>query len=223
MFVLDTAAADDIESHRIIDSSSGRKPLAGNEMRKCWTISLTAAALLSLNGCVLPPVVTLASYSADIVTYEATGKTATDHVYSALARSDCSFMRVFHRKPICVDPAPSPTDATAVAQTPRTDGPAQKQPPTAIAAAADASSHDAKVVIGSFLDQANAERSVARYADWHPVIMNVTVRGRHFHRVVAGSLSPDEAAALKARMVADPPSRWRVAQSGTGPLLDAAR
>jgi hypothetical protein len=49
-------------------------------MRKGWTISLSAAALLTLNGCVLPPIVTLASYSVDIVTYEATGKTAKDHV-----------------------------------------------------------------------------------------------------------------------------------------------
>jgi hypothetical protein len=180
-------------------------------MRKGWTIPLTLGALLSLNGCVLPPIVTLASYSADIITYEATGKTATDHAYSAIARSDCSFMRVLHDKPICVDP---PADGTT------TDtATAAPQPPTdtdtaAVASAPPAPLQTAKVTIGSFRDQANAERAVARYADWHPAIANVTVGGQAFHRVVASALSTDEAAALKAKLAADQTSnKLRVAQN----------
>lgn len=197
-------------------------------MRKSWTMSMAALALLSLNGCILPPVVTLASYSADLVTYEATGKTATDHVYSAIARSDCSFIRVLHREPICVDPpAPETKIAAAAEIAPATEvaepKDAERKMPTAglPTPAAERSQH-LKVAIGSFLDQANAERSVARYAEWHPVMTNVTVAGRQFHRVVATSLSADEAAALKAKMAADQPAKLRVAQAG-GNVVNAAR
>jgi hypothetical protein len=182
-------------------------------MRK-WTISLTAVALLSLNGCALPPVVTVASYAVDIVTYEATGKTATDHVYSAVARSDCSFVRVLHQKPICVDPVPA-ADAAVAAQTPQAHD--AEQEVAGIASASAPQNQNVKVVIGSFLDSANAERSIARYADWHPVVINVTVGGRHFHRVVAGSLSNDAAAALKEKIAADQ-AGLRFAQSSASTL-----
>jgi hypothetical protein len=190
-------------------------------MRKSLPIFLVVAAPLTLNGCVLPPVVTLASYTVDIVTYEATGKTATDHVYSAVARSDCSFVRVLHEKPICVDPPSPATEAVAATKTPQADGAGQTTP--GIASVSTAQNQNVKVTIGSFLDQTNAERSVARYADWHPVITNVTVCGRPFHRVIASSLSYDEAAALKARIAADQPSRLRFAQSNIGPLAQEVR
>jgi len=180
-------------------------------MRKGWTISLSVAALLALNGCVLPPVVTLASYSVDIVTYEATGKTATDHVYSAVARSDCSFVRVLRGKPICVDPPPA-TDKAVAVQTAQTND-AEQKTHTAVASAPATQSQNATVGIGSFLDEANAERTVARYADWHPVITDVTVRGQVFHRVSANSLSDGEAAALKAKIAADQSSKLRFAQN----------
>jgi cell division septation protein DedD len=175
-------------------------------MHKAWTVFVTVALLLALSGCVLPPVVTLASYSVDIVTYEATGKTATDHVYSAIARSDCSFIRVLHDKPICVDPPAAIDAATAdAAATIPTNDVAQPAPA--------AQSQTAKVTIGSFRNEANAERAVSRYADWHPVITKVTVGGQAFHRVTANALSDDEAAVLKARLAADQPSCLRVAQN----------
>jgi hypothetical protein len=163
-------------------------------MRKGWTICVTVAALLMLGGCGLPPVVSIASYSFDVISYEATGKTVTDHVWSAVARSDCSFVRVLKQKPICVDPPPA-DKAVAV----------QTEPATP-------SSH-AKVAIGSFLVADNAERSVARYADWHPSITDAVVRGQVFHRVIASSLSDDEAAALKKKIAADQHSKLRVAQN----------
>jgi cell division septation protein DedD len=179
-------------------------------MRKAKTTFLLVGALFTLSGCVLPPVVTVASYAVDIVTYEATGKTATDHVYSAAARSDCSFVRVLRRKPICVDPPALVADTSAA---PQTNDAEPKALSTGTAALPAAQSQKARVIIGSFVNLANAERSVARYADWHPVITNVTVDGRHFHRVVAGSLSAAEAAALKAKLAADQPARLRLAQS----------
>src|SRR5689334_15272999 len=101
-------------------------------MRKGWTICATVAAPLALNGCVVPPVVTLAEYSVDIITYEATGKTATDHIYSAVARSDCSFVRVLKSKPICVDPPPPADKAVAAAN--------QRTPATEIVSASTAQS-----------------------------------------------------------------------------------
>jgi SPOR domain len=185
-------------------------------VRKNSTILVTVASLLTLNGCILPPVVTLASYSVDIVTYEATGKTATDHVYSAVARSDCSFVRVLHEQPICVDP-PAATDTTTAqttvpASAPQTPDAATSAPSTAIASA-PATPSPAKVTIGSFRDQGNAERAVAHYSDWHPVITNVTVGGQVFHRVTAHPLTSDAAAALKAKLAAEQPARLRVAQN----------
>ena len=163
-------------------------------MRKGWTICVTVAALFTLNGCGLPPVVSIASYSFDIISYEATGKTVTDHVWSAVARSDCSFVRILKQKSICVD-AP-PADKAVAAQT-----------------APAAPNKNAKVAIGSFINDDNAERSVARYADWPPSITDAIVRGQVFHRVVADSLSDDEAAALRKKIAADQHSRLRVAQN----------
>jgi hypothetical protein len=179
-------------------------------MRNAWIIVPLTGAALTLNGCVLPPIVTLASYSVDIVTYEATGKTATDHAYSAIARSDCSFTRVLYQKPICVDPPPEGTESAVAAATPPTIDAEQKAPPASVASSAAAPDHTTKVAIGSFRDRANAERSVARYADWHPVIADVTIGGQIFHRVVASSLSSDEATALKTKLAANQP-RLRLA------------
>jgi hypothetical protein len=181
-------------------------------MRKGWTICVTVAALFTLNGCGLPPVVSIASYSFDIISYEATGKMVTDHVWSAAARSDCSFVRVLKQKPICVDP-PSSADNAVALQTPRPNEAGPQTPPTEIASVSATPSQHAKVAIGSFLDEGNAERSVARYADWHPSITNAIVAGQVFHRVIASSLSDDEATALKTKIAADQRSTLRVAQN----------
>jgi hypothetical protein len=125
-------------------------------------------------------------------------------------------VRVLHLKPICVDPPPPGANSAVAARAPQTNDAGQTTPPAGTAAA---QSQNIKIVIGSFLDQANAERSVARYADWHPVITDVTVGGRAFHRVIANSLSQDEATALKTRLAADQPSRLRFAQSQQSPAL----
>jgi len=166
-------------------------------MRHAQGIGVVVIATLALNGCALPPIVAIASYSADIVSYAATGKTVTDHAYSAVARSDCSFIRILEEKPICVDATTDPSLAVAA------NAPAAAAAPHQTPAYA---SRKVYVALGSFLDNANAERSLARYAAYHPVIESVTVHGEHFHRVVAGPLSPGEAAALKEKMVADAPS-----------------
>jgi cell division septation protein DedD len=149
---------------------------------------------LALEGCALPPIVAIASYSADIVSYAATGKTVTDHAYSAVARSDCSFIRVLREKPICVDEPNGKTKDVMTAAASSVPAPASGAPAEPV--------RTRYVAIGSFVDAANAERSVTRYAGFHPVMLAVTVHGRSFHRVVAGPLSADEATALQEKIVA---------------------
>lgn len=165
-------------------------------MRKAWSFVTLIVAILVLNGCAMPPVLVVASYSADVVSYAATGKTVTDHAYSAIARSDCSFIRILQEKPICVDtpskPAASPQLAAA--------------PIATVAESAPPPARDRYVVIGSFLETSNAEHTRARYAAFHSEIVPAVVRGKHFHRVVAGPLSPREEARLKERLVADSPA-----------------
>lgn len=171
--------------------------------RRSGLVILMLALAAPLNGCVLPPVVTIASYSADIVSYEATGKTVTDHVWSKLARSDCSFVRILKDKPICVDPPAA--SASTVAAVPPEDGAPREAAafaalPTPLSAPATA--RDRYVRIGSFAERANAERAVARYADYHAAIVPVVAHGRAFARVVAGPMTGAEAAALQAQLAA---------------------
>lgn len=159
-------------------------------MRKAWSVVAVTVLALALGGCALPAAVVVASYSADIVSYAATGKTVTDHAYSAVARSDCSFIRILHDKPICVD---EPGNARE-----------KKDSGVAVARAASArpGARDTYVTIGCFVEADNAQRSLAHYAEFHAVSVPVTVHGQAFHRVVAGPLSRDQAAALKERLVA---------------------
>jgi len=173
-------------------------------MEKALGVAVSAAALLALGGCAIPPIVTIASYSADAVSYAASGKTITDHVWSYVARSDCSFIRIIHAKPICVDETNAPPEAAPPAQAPvqvaREDRglkPVMVDDGGAAAPAPAGGARDSYVVLGSFSDTANAERARAQYASYHPSIFAVLVHGRQFHRVVAGPLTAQEAAALR--------------------------
>jgi cell division septation protein DedD len=158
-------------------------------MRKTgWVLPPVILAGLTAGSCSLPPAIIAASYSADAVSYIETGKTVTDHAYSAVARSDCSMIRVLSGKPICVDPPEA--------------APAAPPPQLAALPAPAESERGSYVTIGSFTVAANAARSLARYAEFRPMIMPVTVHGRQFQRVVAGPLSDDEAEALRIRMAA---------------------
>ena len=61
-----------------------------------------AAAVVSLSGCGLPPVVNIASFALDFASYGSTGKTVTDHGISMVLREDCALLRVLDG-PICVE------------------------------------------------------------------------------------------------------------------------
>ena len=58
--------------------------------------SLCLVALaLPLSGCLLPPIITIASLALDVGSYAVSGKTMTDHGISLVAEEDCALMRVF--------------------------------------------------------------------------------------------------------------------------------
>jgi hypothetical protein len=58
------------------------------------TLCLVALAL-PLSGCLLPPIITIASLALDVGSYAVSGKTMTDHGISLVAEEDCALMRVF--------------------------------------------------------------------------------------------------------------------------------
>ncbi len=54
---------------------------------------LIAAAAVSLSGCGIPPIISVASLALDFASYGATGKTVTDHGLSAVLQKDCALLR----------------------------------------------------------------------------------------------------------------------------------
>ena len=61
-----------------------------------------AAGAMVLSGCGLPPIVTYASYAADIFSYLSTSKSVTDHGVSFALEKDCALFRVLDG-PICIE------------------------------------------------------------------------------------------------------------------------
>jgi hypothetical protein len=59
-----------------------------------FSFALAALALgASLSGCVIPPVVMVATYAVDGVSYVATGKGTKDHILSYIMDQDCAMLR----------------------------------------------------------------------------------------------------------------------------------
>ena len=73
-----------------------------------------AAVALGVSGCALPPIVTVASVAADIVSYGETGKSVTDHGISMVLQKDCALLRVFQGA-VC---SPHPPAEDALEDTP---------------------------------------------------------------------------------------------------------
>jgi hypothetical protein len=61
-------------------------------LRNCLCL---VALALPLSGCLLPPIITIASLALDAGSYAVSGKTMTDHGISLVAEEDCALMRVF--------------------------------------------------------------------------------------------------------------------------------
>ena len=54
---------------------------------------LFAAAAVSLSGCAIPPIISVASLALDFASYGSTGKTVADHGLSAVLQKDCALLR----------------------------------------------------------------------------------------------------------------------------------
>ena len=75
---------------------------------------LFAAVAVSLSGCGIPPIVSVASLVFDFASYGATGKTVTDHGLSAVLKKDCALLRGLEGQ-VCV----AEDSAEAVTKPPR--------------------------------------------------------------------------------------------------------
>ena len=180
-------------------------------VRRSWWLGPPIGLSLLAGGCGLPPALTVASFAADGVSYAATGKSVTDHGISAATGHDCALLRpVTGDRPVCdtasahgkdvpvevghaLVPRPAIAEASAAA-------PGSVASADGSVAATGQAVPGHYVAIGSFLSTDNAARAAARYTDLHASITPVDVNGRHFHRVIVGPLSAEQAAALKLRM-----------------------
>ncbi len=54
---------------------------------------LFAALAVSLPGCAIPPIISVASLALDFASYGSTGKTVADHGLSAALQKDCALLR----------------------------------------------------------------------------------------------------------------------------------
>ena len=78
---------------------------AGARDRKQGTLLmrwlLLAAVAVSLSGCGIPPIISVASLALDFASYGSTGKTVTDHGLSMVLQQDCALLRGLEGQ-ICV-------------------------------------------------------------------------------------------------------------------------
>ncbi len=82
---------------------------------------LALAGILFLGGCAMPPVVMVASYAIDGVSFIVSGKSITDHAISAVLKKDCSLIRVIGGRQICVDANDGTSPPVVVAAIPGGD------------------------------------------------------------------------------------------------------
>ncbi len=82
---------------------------------------LALSGILFLGGCAMPPVVMVASYAIDGVSFIVSGKSITDHAISAALKKDCSLIRVIAGRQICVDAKDGTSPPVVVAAIPGGD------------------------------------------------------------------------------------------------------
>jgi len=73
--------------------------------------------VMTLTGCGLPPVITVASTVADGFSYMVSGKSVSDHALSATTAQDCAMLRLLDGDDICIDYA-GDADTVLVAAAP---------------------------------------------------------------------------------------------------------
>ena len=70
-------------------------------MRPLALLAVCATAVLPLGGCILPPVISIASFVGDGVSMATNGKTMSDNAISTLAGEDCRLFRLLKGEWIC--------------------------------------------------------------------------------------------------------------------------
>ncbi|HYG87539.1 MAG TPA: SPOR domain-containing protein [Azospirillum sp.] len=169
------------------------------------TVGLAAAASIALAGCAgIPVAVSAASFYVDTVLFLRTNKTSVDHVISAVAERDCAMTSILVNGRLC-DDASSPELLAELTREVENVPPggnaeirievAEAQPlvlsdtvPAPGAAPLPAPAEPVRtrvlVVVGSFTKRAHAEARRAIIAHPSTSIVEATVSGRRYYRVV---------------------------------------
>jgi hypothetical protein len=74
-------------------------------MLKITVKILTVLTVISLSGCAVPVVVSIATGAASVAVNETTGRTTTDHIVSAVNGKDCRVSRM-GKEDICQEEVP---------------------------------------------------------------------------------------------------------------------
>lgn len=196
------------------------------------TVGLTVVASLAVTGCAgVPVAVTAASLYVDAVLLLRTNKTATDHIISAAVDRDCAVLNVLAKGRLC-DDAPPPdllaelmreveNEPIAIAGADErievaeaaplvlsdsvpTGGAAQLTAPLLPEApplAAGTPPRPYQVVVASYTRQAHAQRAARAHPDAE--IIEATVYGQRYYRLVVRTPDRDTAALRLARLEAD--------------------
>lgn len=171
------------------------------------TVGVVAAASTGLTGCMgVPMVVSAASLYVDAVLVLRTNKTVTDHVISAVAERDCAVLNAVLEGRLCTD-APAPDLLAELTREVETVPPPGTQSRIEVASATPLVLSDTVaapgasplppvetaaprppapilVMAGSFTNRTYAEARLAGIAHPTAAIVEATVSGRHYYRVV---------------------------------------
>lgn len=91
-----------MEPARIVQSAQeADAAMAGGGRSRALAVASLLAASLALSGCGLPPILSLASYALDGISYLTSGKSVTEHALSAVTSEDCALFRVVMGTPVC--------------------------------------------------------------------------------------------------------------------------
>lgn len=172
--------------------------------------------MLLLAGCGLPPVIVVASYALDGVSYVATGKSVTDHAISAVSGQDCALHRLLTAAgEVCNEtfdeiftadagdtlaPGEVSVGAKALVETaivgdtrPAAEPAAMTGPYGGVPARDEPG--ERYLVLGSFADPDNAGRLAEKLAGMDAAAVTTDVKGRTMHRVVVPAVWQGDVAA----------------------------
>ncbi len=189
-------------------------------MRFYWVASMP---ILFLAGCVnIPPMLAVASYAADGISFIDSGKSVSDHGISYVTGQDCAVWRVVKGESVCHDPGivasatvprgteegrSAPVVVVASAEIRETDaalGPSLSREPLKTLQATPKPSATAGIdgrylVLGSFFTEVGARNLALRHTGGREFVAQATVGGRNYYRLLAGPFRGDEIKEARSR------------------------